>query len=133
MDCVICINPLITEQLITSQVSPRSLIIKDSLKNDSIASKDEVINIKKKTISSHNIDKRSYAIENNSNKCIILSKILEKISKIMFHFHDICEIKKEDFIYTPCKHIFHTECLENWIIEKRVCPTCRASFPSFLN
>eukprot|EP00929_Paragymnodinium_shiwhaense_P065579 TRINITY_DN32858_c0_g1_i1.p1 TRINITY_DN32858_c0_g1~~TRINITY_DN32858_c0_g1_i1.p1 ORF type:complete len:546 (-),score=107.46 TRINITY_DN32858_c0_g1_i1:56-1693(-) len=31
---------------------------------------------------------------------------------------------------TPCSHVFHSACLEQWLDVKMECPTCRASLPS---
>lgn len=36
-------------------------------------------------------------------------------------------IKK--ILVTPCHHIFHTECLEDWMIQKLQCPVCRTALP----
>ncbi|ODV85925.1 hypothetical protein CANARDRAFT_27994 [[Candida] arabinofermentans NRRL YB-2248] len=33
------------------------------------------------------------------------------------------------YMVTPCRHIFHTECLENWMKYKLQCPVCRNSLP----
>ncbi|CCD27372.1 ubiquitin-protein ligase TUL1 NDAI_0K01810 [Naumovozyma dairenensis CBS 421] len=33
------------------------------------------------------------------------------------------------YMVTPCNHIFHTECLENWMGYKLQCPVCRSSLP----
>ena len=29
------------------------------------------------------------------------------------------------FMLTPCKHLFHSRCLESWMYQKKECPTCR--------
>ncbi|CAB4256413.1 similar to Saccharomyces cerevisiae YKL034W TUL1 Golgi-localized RING-finger ubiquitin ligase (E3) [Maudiozyma barnettii] len=34
-----------------------------------------------------------------------------------------------DYMVTPCNHIFHTLCLENWMSYKLQCPVCRAPLP----
>ncbi len=31
---------------------------------------------------------------------------------------------------TPCNHVFHSECLNRWMEEKMICPTCRANLPN---
>ena len=31
-------------------------------------------------------------------------------------------------IYTPCRHFFHRECIEDWAIINSKCPECRADF-----
>ena len=32
---------------------------------------------------------------------------------------------------TPCKHIFHEECLKNWLHMKSDCPVCRRKLPDY--
>lgn len=33
------------------------------------------------------------------------------------------------YMLTPCNHLFHTECLTQWMDEKMECPTCRGALP----
>ena len=33
------------------------------------------------------------------------------------------------YMLTPCNHLFHTECLAQWMDEKMECPTCRGALP----
>lgn len=30
---------------------------------------------------------------------------------------------------TPCNHVFHTACLQRWMMVKMECPTCRSILP----
>lgn len=39
------------------------------------------------------------------------------------------KVNIKGFMITPCHHIFHTECLENWMKYKLQCPVCRKSLP----
>ena len=32
---------------------------------------------------------------------------------------------------TPCKHVFHTKCLETWFLRKKECPNCRSDIYIF--
>jgi len=41
-----------------------------------------------------------------------------------FHSYDF-HVDKKEFIYTKCKHIFHSNCLEKWLLQKKECPNCR--------
>lgn len=36
---------------------------------------------------------------------------------------------RRDYMITPCRHIFHTQCLEGWMKYKLQCPICRESLP----
>ncbi|GMM47876.1 ubiquitin-protein ligase [Pichia kluyveri] len=38
-------------------------------------------------------------------------------------------IARRKYMVTPCNHIFHTECLEQWMVYKLQCPVCRNSLP----
>lgn len=50
-----------------------------------------------------------------------LINLLEKIKKK--------KSNKEDYMKTPCHHIFHSQCLESWLNVKNQCPYCRQSIP----
>lgn len=34
-----------------------------------------------------------------------------------------------DHMITPCGHIFHAKCLDQWLDVKMECPTCRSALP----
>jgi hypothetical protein len=51
--------------------------------------------------------------------------LFHKIYNILFDFHEIKLKKKKPFMVTPCGHVFHTNCLEAWLKQKRECPTDR--------
>lgn len=36
---------------------------------------------------------------------------------------------KTEFILTPCRHFFHSKCLNLWIENKKECPVCRKELP----
>lgn len=38
-------------------------------------------------------------------------------------------LEQRRYMVTPCRHIFHTECLEGWMNLKLVCPVCREGLP----
>lgn len=38
-------------------------------------------------------------------------------------------LRRRTYMVTPCRHIFHSECLEGWMRHRLVCPICRESLP----
>lgn len=38
-------------------------------------------------------------------------------------------LEQGNYMVTPCRHIFHAECLENWMDLRLVCPVCRETLP----
>ena len=38
-------------------------------------------------------------------------------------------LERVNYMVTPCRHIFHAECLEGWMNLRLVCPVCRESLP----
>ncbi|KAK5778487.1 hypothetical protein RI543_004153 [Arxiozyma heterogenica] len=51
------------------------------------------------------------------------------MSEVLVNVEEVPETHKVDiysYMITPCNHIFHTECLENWMSYKLQCPICRA-------
>ncbi|KAI5956734.1 hypothetical protein KGF54_000351 [Candida jiufengensis] len=45
------------------------------------------------------------------------------------HHNHIHNKIHKDYMITPCHHIFHIDCLENWMKYKLQCPVCRTSLP----
>lgn len=76
-------------------------------------------------------------IENENN--VNIQKILEKINKNKISPDNIpdsdkiCSICLEDFseekeiIILDCKHIYHNDCIIQWIYKDTSCPLCRSS------
>lgn len=37
---------------------------------------------------------------------------------------------EEDYSITPCRHVFHWQCIASWLQYRSMCPICRTSLPS---
>jgi len=37
---------------------------------------------------------------------------------------------EEDYAITPCRHVFHWQCIASWLQYRSMCPICRTSLPS---
>ncbi|KAI8900229.1 hypothetical protein BC833DRAFT_301844 [Globomyces pollinis-pini] len=48
---------------------------------------------------------------------------------ICFVSMDLNSMNSEDYMITPCMHIFHSSCLEQWMEVRFECPICRNGIP----
>lgn len=58
-------------------------------------------------------------------------KIIIK-NNFLFFYKSSANIHNKLYMLTPCNHIFHSECLEKWLEQKKECPSCRASFENLI-
>ncbi|KAK1385512.1 putative E3 ubiquitin-protein ligase RHA4A [Heracleum sosnowskyi] len=77
--------------------------------------------------------------ETPSSFIISVSPLIDKLPTIVFDEEfkardSVCCVclgefeMKEELIQVPsCKHIFHNECIRNWLISSTTCPLCRCS------
>ena len=58
---------------------------------------------------------------------------IEDLKNIWCNFHEASmNINKKPYMMTPCRHFFHTPCLESWFKQKKECPSCRQDIDDFL-
>ena len=55
----------------------------------------------------------------------IISSFLSFIYKVFFTFHNFKQINQSNYILTECNHIFHSNCINNWLKIKQQCPIDR--------
>ena len=78
------------------------------------------------------------ALNSFFNKIKNIFKDIIFVIKILFFENFFSFYKKslnskgKAFMYTPCNHVFHTKCLEQWLEYKKECPNCRASMEEYL-
>jgi len=43
---------------------------------------------------------------------------------------DNAALSEDDYAITPCRHVFHGQCIASWLQYRTACPICRESLPS---
>ncbi|CDK24298.1 unnamed protein product [Kuraishia capsulata CBS 1993] len=71
-------------------------------------------------------------VHHEDGKCkvdcaICMNEVEIPIAKSSEHLTNI--MNRRGYMVTPCRHIFHTNCLESWMKYKLQCPVCRNSLP----
>ena len=113
LECLICLNPIIENN-------------KKDYNNDNGLGFNETDSLVIE-VNDNSIDYN----ENNRNKCGKICKFKYKKrccgnNSIIMNFHEFSKnIMNKPFMITPCKHVFHSECLEEWFKMKKECPNCR--------
>ncbi|CAD8112111.1 unnamed protein product [Paramecium sonneborni] len=59
------------------------------------------------------------------NKYHKITEYLQSIQKLKFDLCSIC-IEEDYLRIMKCKHYFHNDCINRWLIEKNNCPNCRS-------
>jgi hypothetical protein len=105
IECVICLNNIFND---IDNIYNSKFAINDYITLD----ENEHIQILRKNYIYH-----LYEEKNNSWKNKHFS---------FFNFNERnLYIKNKKYIMTPCKHLFHSKCLEMWLQRKKECPNCR--------
>ena len=105
IECVICLNNIFNEidNIYNSKFVINDYITLDENEHIQILRKNYIYNL--------------YEEKNNNWKNKYYS---------LFNFNERnLNIKNKKYIMTPCKHLFHSKCLEMWLQRKKECPNCR--------
>ncbi|CAG98931.1 ubiquitin-protein ligase TUL1 [Kluyveromyces lactis] len=65
----------------------------------------------------------------SQNNCFVCPICMVDVPVYVEETEETHKIDAQSYMITPCSHIFHTECLENWMSYKLQCPVCRAPLP----
>jgi hypothetical protein len=83
-------------------------------------------------------DEKIEVIENESKlksikyKKKIIQQIKEFLNILKDKIRNMCiKNNKTKLMITPCHHVFHTICLQNWMNVKLICPLCNNVLPDF--
>lgn len=121
VECVICLMPIFCDEKNENTEINNSNNIINETNNKLGISIDKNIQIIEMT-------KIKNEYKKNMKKCKKIN--LGLVCKILFYegffyFYKMNKNKMKKYMQTPCNHIFHTKCLEEWILRKKVCPNCR--------
>jgi len=119
-ECMICMHKLNEKNFTIDK--EENIVETEEFKDCSI---NKVENLSSKEIIHISSQNKKIPCEANMFRKNIHRKFL-RIFEILFNFHKYNSISKEEFILTTsCNHIFHTNCLNDWIKIKNQCPVDR--------
>ena len=151
-ECVICLMPIYPEnenEMLemkenniaeeTNSENTTEQIIDSIIPNNS--DENSISDSNKLLIKEENNQKEKPKITNNKiikrNKCFnFLRKTWDFLKEFFknnfFYFYKSSSYNTKPFILTPCKHIFHSFCLNKWLEQKEECPNCRQSLENYI-
>jgi len=83
----------------------------------------------RQTLQSGGIREFECAICMQKVKVSVTSKGSDFMSEAFASASDQNVLGTRSYMVTPCRHIFHTNCLESWMKYRLACPICRSHLP----
>lgn len=115
-DCIICLSPFSEDVNFNTDTESG-----DNHNNDNASN---YTNLSHNTNISQGSNKSMFIL---SREEIVRNFFYNDIKKSWSEFHRFeFNIYKQEFVETDCSHLFHTVCLEKWLIQRRECPSCRS-------
>ena len=122
LDCVICLQKIIKDNGEDEVDGLNKSLI--SYKNE-----DVVVSVMMSTVTENDFEcnnRRGRKKKKKRTKWKLTMFICTNIYGILFTFYKVNKNKdNKPYMITPCGHVFHTKCLEEWFYCKKECPNCR--------
>ncbi|ONH66173.1 Transmembrane E3 ubiquitin-protein ligase 1 [Cyberlindnera fabianii] len=78
-------------------------------------------------------DSTAHALKHDNGRCVVDCAICMNPVEVPILRSNLDQaatfLQRRTYMVTPCRHIFHTQCLEAWMKYKLQCPTCRNALP----
>ena len=132
LDCVICLQKIIKDnegEIKEDEVDG----LNKSLINDK--NEDVVVSVMMSTTNEDDFEcnnRRGHKKKKKRIKWKQTMFICTNIYGILFTFYKVNKNKNnKPFMITPCGHVVHTKCLEEWFYCKKECPNCRKEMSDY--
>ena len=124
LDCVICLQKIIKED--EGEIKENEV---DSLNKSLISDKNKDVVVSVMASTSNGNDFECHNRNHRKKKRMKWKQtmyICTNVYAILFTFYKVNKNKdNKPYMITPCGHVFHTKCLEEWFYCKKECPNCR--------
>jgi hypothetical protein len=132
LDCVICLQKIIKDN--EGEIKEDEV---NGLNKSLISDKNEdvVVSVMMSTTNENDFECNNRRGRKKKKKRIKWKQtmfICTNIYGILFTFYKVNKNKdNKSFMITPCGHVFHTKCLEEWFYCKKECPNCRKEMSDY--